>query len=68
MRSRKRDDGKKAEECRVKIELLVRKSKFLDPKIYSAILRLLLHGSAYQEWLRGQALRRHSNLAQLPRC
>ena len=27
-----------------------------------------LTSSAYQEWLRGQALRRHSNLVQLPRC
>jgi hypothetical protein len=33
-----------------------------------ATISLLLNGSAYPEWLRGQALGSHSNLVQSPRC
>ena len=41
---------------------------FLDFYAGFATLFSLLNGSAYPEWPRGQALRRHSNLVQVPRC
>ena len=40
----------------------------LDTKKRFCILDLLLNGSAYPEWLRGQARRSHSNLVREPRC
>jgi len=41
---------------------------FLTWKPVLLIFWCCLTGSAYPEWSRGQALRSHSNLVQVPRC
>ena len=40
----------------------------LDFRLEFAMICQPLHSGAYPEWLRGQALGSHSNLAQMPRC